>query len=143
MLKSKLLEWLTLRDTTLDEILRHDGLGDYRGEHNCYACNVEPGVFRCKDCLGGGRLRCQACLVKAHRETPLHRIEVSLFVSTIENAKTTSYYSAGLATFSTRFLSKSSISVYNLDTGDAPAHVHLLGLLDSWSSIPRVSMPCI
>ncbi|KDR65963.1 hypothetical protein GALMADRAFT_232763 [Galerina marginata CBS 339.88] len=75
---SKLLEWLTLWDTTLDEILCHDGLGDYLGCQECFACHDEPGVFKCKDCSGGGRLRCQACIVQAHKDTPLHRIEESL-----------------------------------------------------------------
>ena len=76
-LKSKLLEWLSLRNATLDEILHHDGLGDFLRHQFCVECNKEMGFFKCKDCSSGCRLRCQACIVKAHRETPLHRIEVS------------------------------------------------------------------
>lgn len=30
-IKVKLLEWLSIQDTTLDEILWHDGLGDFWG----------------------------------------------------------------------------------------------------------------
>lgn len=78
--KSKLQEWLSFRDATLDEILRHDGLGDYLGQLLCCACNIHPGFFKCKDCSGGGRLKCQACVVNAHQDTPLHRIEVSYLV---------------------------------------------------------------
>ncbi|EDR06772.1 uncharacterized protein LACBIDRAFT_299636 [Laccaria bicolor S238N-H82] len=72
---SKLLEWLSFRDATLDEILRHDGLGDFLGNQLCMGCNEETGLFKCKDCSSGCHLRCQACVVKAHSETPLHRIE--------------------------------------------------------------------
>ncbi|KDR76587.1 hypothetical protein GALMADRAFT_67342 [Galerina marginata CBS 339.88] len=72
---SKLLEWLSFRDAALDEILRHDGLGDFLDHQYCVACNNEIGIFKCKDCLSGCRLRCRACMVKAHQDTPLHRIE--------------------------------------------------------------------
>jgi len=81
ILKSKLQEWLLLRDTTLDEILRHDGLGDFLGHPLCAACNIEPGIYKCKDCSGGGRLRCKTCAIMMHQYTPLHRIEVSLLVT--------------------------------------------------------------
>ena len=77
ILKSKLLEWLSFRDAMLDEILCHNGLGDFLGHQFCIECNEEMGIFKCKDCSSGCHLRCQACIVKAHRETPLHRIEVS------------------------------------------------------------------
>lgn len=72
---------------TLDEILRHDGLGDYFGHQECYVCHNEPGVFKCKDCSGGGRLRCQLCILKAHQDTPLHRIEVCYFTNAMEMSK--------------------------------------------------------
>ena len=79
-LKSRLQEWLLFRDTTLDEVLHHDGLGDL-GQLGCSTCNIGPGLFKCKDCLGGSRLRCQNCVVKSHQDIPLHRIEVSFFSS--------------------------------------------------------------
>lgn len=78
ILQSKLLEWLSFQDATLDELLRHDGLGDFLGYEYCVTCNKEPGLFKCKDCSGGSRLHCQACTVKSHQNTPLHRIEVSM-----------------------------------------------------------------
>jgi len=141
--KSKLLEWLSLRDATLDEVLRHDGLGDYLGQPRCFACNIEPGIFKCKDCSGGGRLRCQTCVVKAHQDIPLHRIEVSHFVNIIENVKTdvASLCSDGLASFSTRIPSKILASAYNLGMGDAPARVHPLDPQYLSFSIRPASMP--
>jgi hypothetical protein len=141
--KSKLLEWLSFRDTTLDEILRHDGLGDYLGQPLCCACNIQPGLFKCKDCSGGGRLRCQTCVVKVHQDTPLHQIEVSHFVNTVENVKTNmaSYCSDGQANFLTRIPSKTSVSAYNLVMVDVPARVHPLGLPDLWFLIHQPSMP--
>ncbi|KIJ90500.1 hypothetical protein K443DRAFT_116509 [Laccaria amethystina LaAM-08-1] len=72
---TKLLEWLYLRDATLDEILRHDGLGDFLGHRHCVDCGQEDGIFKCRDCSGGCLLRCQGCVVKAHQHLPLHRIE--------------------------------------------------------------------
>ena len=80
-LKTKLLEWLSIQDATLDEILRHDGLGDFFGRQNCVSCDREIGRFKCRDCSGGCRLRCSTCIVKCHQDVPLHRIEVSFFVT--------------------------------------------------------------
>jgi hypothetical protein len=34
-------------------------------------------VWRCRDCFTDA-LFCQACLVRLHRDSPLHRVEVSL-----------------------------------------------------------------
>ena len=85
--KSKLLEWLSLRDMTLDEILHHNGLGDYLGHQECYICHNKPRVFKCKDCSGGGRLCCQLCILKAHQDMPLHHIEVSYFTNAMEMSK--------------------------------------------------------
>ena len=79
--KLKLQEWLLFRDTTLDKVLRHDGLGDHLGQLGCSTCNIGPGLFKCKDCLGGSRLHCQNCVVKPHQDIPLHWIEVSFFLS--------------------------------------------------------------
>ena len=76
--KSKLLEWLSFRDATLDEILWHDGLSDFLGVECCISCRKDVRLFKCKDCLGGCRLRCQDCIVLAHQHTPLDRIEVRL-----------------------------------------------------------------
>ncbi|KAF8333820.1 hypothetical protein F5887DRAFT_892938 [Amanita rubescens] len=72
---TKLEQWLSLRDASLDEILRHDGLGDFLGNTTCITCKEDAGTFKCRDCCGGGRLRCRACIVRMHQDIPLHRIE--------------------------------------------------------------------
>lgn len=66
----------------LDEILRHDGLGDFLGYQYCVECEEQDGIFKCRDCSGGCRLHCQACIVKMHRHAPLHRIEVRVHILT-------------------------------------------------------------
>ena len=84
--KSKLLEWLWLRDMT-DEILCHDRLGNYLGHQQCCECHDKPGVFKCRDCSGGGHLCCQACVVRVHQDLLLHCIKVSSFTTTMEMLK--------------------------------------------------------
>ncbi|KAM6497786.1 hypothetical protein JOM56_005734 [Amanita muscaria] len=73
--QTKLKEWLSFRQTCLDELLRHDGRGDYLKGHNCATCQEGEGVFKCLDCFDGGLLRCKACLVAAHHIHPLHRVK--------------------------------------------------------------------
>lgn len=43
----------------------------------CVGCDVEPGLYKCKDCFGG-LLLCRSCLLRNHSLLPLHRILVSL-----------------------------------------------------------------
>ncbi|KAF7326337.1 CxC2 domain-containing protein [Mycena kentingensis (nom. inval.)] len=60
------------REAYLAELLRFEG----RGAHQyllCRECGSEPAVFRCRDCLDGGILRCRACFVEAHKYLPFHR----------------------------------------------------------------------
>jgi hypothetical protein len=70
------------RTIYLDEILRHEGRGDYIHQEicpDCFSLNEEtPGgaEYRCKDCFLRD-LVCQACCVRRHRVNPFHRIEVS------------------------------------------------------------------
>ncbi|KAF8171335.1 hypothetical protein BJ912DRAFT_1025200 [Pholiota molesta] len=73
--QSKLHQWLAFRSDTLDELLRHDGLGGSLEDDSCAICKNVVGMVRCKDCFGGGRLRCNVCMVQTHREAPLHRVE--------------------------------------------------------------------
>ncbi|KAF8157396.1 hypothetical protein BJ912DRAFT_1026998 [Pholiota molesta] len=73
--QSKLHQWLAFRSDTLDELLRHDGLGGSLEDDSCTICKNVVGMVRCKDCFGGGRLRCNVCMVQTHREAPLHRVE--------------------------------------------------------------------
>ncbi|KAJ7233875.1 hypothetical protein B0H12DRAFT_1028257, partial [Mycena haematopus] len=58
----------------LDEIVMLDGRGDYQDDHECIICDVAPGTYRCRDCFTDD-LYCQACIVRAHADSPLHRIE--------------------------------------------------------------------
>ena len=74
--QDKLKEWLPFRNVFLDELLRHDGLGDFLGHSKCPKCKEQDGVFKCKDCPNGRMLKCQGCIVSLHQELPLHRVEV-------------------------------------------------------------------
>ncbi|KAJ7810115.1 hypothetical protein B0H13DRAFT_2248680 [Mycena leptocephala] len=60
----------------LDELLRHDGRGDYVHQHVCAGggCESVHAVFRCTDCLHSC-LYCEDCIAEVHRWTPLHHIE--------------------------------------------------------------------
>jgi len=77
MPQDKLNEWLNFRGIFLEEILRHDGLGDFIGLTNCTNCGKAPGIYKCNGCGKGGMLKCAECMVNLHQALPLHRIEVS------------------------------------------------------------------
>ena len=74
--QSKLKEWLPFRDSFLNELLRHDGHGDYLGSTICLSCGQEGGVLKCRECFSGSLLRCRACVLQAHQDHPLHHVEV-------------------------------------------------------------------
>ncbi|KAJ7315117.1 hypothetical protein DFH08DRAFT_715859 [Mycena albidolilacea] len=65
------------RDRFLDELLRLEGRGDHRHQTRCGNCDVvaAEAPYRCKDCFSDA-LFCKACLVRMHRDNPLHRVEV-------------------------------------------------------------------
>ncbi|KAI0083406.1 hypothetical protein BDY19DRAFT_998587 [Irpex rosettiformis] len=75
-------DWLPFRSRYLDELLRHDGLGDAAEDSpvKCALCRqneegvVHVGEYRCKDC-DGAHLLCRDCMVKEHRHQSLHMIE--------------------------------------------------------------------
>ncbi|KAH9956388.1 hypothetical protein BGW80DRAFT_1439367 [Lactifluus volemus] len=69
-------EWLIFRQSCLDELLRHDGLSDSLDQEYCISCKKVCGVYKCKDCFSGSLLRCRDCLVNAHRDHPLHHVEI-------------------------------------------------------------------
>ncbi|KAM6491207.1 hypothetical protein JOM56_013446 [Amanita muscaria] len=73
---TKLLEWLIFRQSCLDELLQQDGLADSLDHELCISCKKLDGMYKCKDCFSGGLLRCCDCLVNAHQDHPLHRIEL-------------------------------------------------------------------
>ncbi|KAF9538808.1 hypothetical protein CPC08DRAFT_807184, partial [Agrocybe pediades] len=70
-------EWLDVRSSFLDELLRHDGPGDNEINANslCKRCNEGIGSIRCRDCANGGQMYCTSCTLDLHRFLPLHRIE--------------------------------------------------------------------
>ena len=73
----KLNEWLSYRQTCLDELLRHDGLGSSIGQKECWTCKGSGNAcWKCLDCNDGGWLRCQECIITVHSSHALHRIEV-------------------------------------------------------------------
>ncbi|KAL0564901.1 hypothetical protein V5O48_017133 [Marasmius crinis-equi] len=66
------------RDKYLDEMIRHDGRGDYRF-NECLDCKarkvpVQSGSYRCRQCLPGD-LTCKECCIRRHRLNPLHRVQ--------------------------------------------------------------------
>ncbi|KAI0039074.1 hypothetical protein FA95DRAFT_1504685 [Auriscalpium vulgare] len=73
-------DWLPLRDTYLDEMMRLDGLGDHTDLPMCLGCSGKEGgassvgEFRCESCTGGV-LMCADCTVSAHATHPFHRIQ--------------------------------------------------------------------
>lgn len=73
-------EWLPYRDICLDEMLRHEGLGERsQNELSCEECGTEDDLLRCADshCVGAPFL-CASCMVRQHERLPLHRIQVRL-----------------------------------------------------------------
>ncbi|KAJ7103991.1 hypothetical protein B0H15DRAFT_942026 [Mycena belliarum] len=63
----------------LDELLRHEGLGDHIDAPSCAHCKTAFGressvrMFKCYDC--GEHLQCEACCLSHHALTPLHVIQ--------------------------------------------------------------------
>ena len=74
--QDQLKDWLAFRDTFLDELLRHDRLGDFLGQKECSNCGIAARVIKCKDCSSGRMLKCPDCVVELHRALPLHCVEV-------------------------------------------------------------------
>ncbi|KAF8978515.1 hypothetical protein BDQ17DRAFT_1394724 [Cyathus striatus] len=60
----KLKEWINVRHIFLDELLHHDGKGEYADQDKCFSCKNETCYYKCKDCF------------HEHAHLPLHRIEM-------------------------------------------------------------------
>jgi hypothetical protein len=75
--QTRMADWMPFCPVTLDEFLRHDGLGDSTTPEPCFVCAERAGEYRCKDCFGG-YMHCLKCVVLSHRLLPLHRLEVRL-----------------------------------------------------------------
>src|SRR5258708_13567139 len=67
-------EWVTYRDTYLQEMLRHDGREGLEVT-DCAECS-DPADFSYSDCAYCLRY-CRTCLVHHHQFIPFHRIRVS------------------------------------------------------------------
>lgn len=83
-------QWIPHRDQYLDELLRHEGLGDATASPICADCGVENGLYKCASCCGD-RITCGSCMVASHSMLPLHVILVSFalsFVSPITDIQT-------------------------------------------------------
>jgi hypothetical protein len=77
--------WRPMADLFLDELVRHDSLGDHGGPKvGCTLCpqcytrgDAGPDavrIFKCRQC--GEFLQCKDCCIAGHAKTPLHFIEV-------------------------------------------------------------------
>ncbi|KAI0064330.1 hypothetical protein BV25DRAFT_1790798, partial [Artomyces pyxidatus] len=72
-------QWIPYRDAFLDEMLRHEGMGDVAvddrtGLPSCHGCSCAGAQFRCTDCIWP-HVYCRTCLVSNHRDVPLHRVQ--------------------------------------------------------------------
>lgn len=75
-LQTKMTDWLLNdRETFLDELIWHQGLGASTEPDPCNDCKVGLGVYRCMECMGTP-MYCKGCLLTRHGSSPLHRIEV-------------------------------------------------------------------
>ncbi|KAJ7716172.1 hypothetical protein B0H14DRAFT_2412947 [Mycena olivaceomarginata] len=70
-------QWMPCCQRFPDKLLRLEGRGDHCHQSKCANCDVtaSAAVWRCRDCFTDA-LFCQACLVRLHRDSPLHRVEV-------------------------------------------------------------------
>ncbi|KAJ7434610.1 hypothetical protein B0H11DRAFT_1757333, partial [Mycena galericulata] len=59
----------------LDELVLLEGRGDYQQYDECIVCGGATPSYRCVECFTDD-LYCQACIVSAHVDSPLHKVEV-------------------------------------------------------------------
>lgn len=83
-------DWIRhVRQSYLDELVRHDGLGDADECVVCPTCKVGLGTVKCMDCSSSA-MACTVCIVKLHQRNPLHRVEVCrvcFFISSANNVQ--------------------------------------------------------
>ena len=120
----------------MDELLRHDGLGDFTGQTSCSSCRKHDGIFKCKSCSNGSMLTCLDCTVLTHQMLPLHRVEVSLS-SPDTNSSADCSFRSGMGRFSSRPASNPLVFATNSATLAHPALVLKLGRRTSLSSISQ------
>lgn len=72
------------RDKYLNELLRHEGRGDFARETRCPDClsrgAEEPSLaeYRCSNCFLPD-LTCRTCFIRRHKMNPFHNVEVGIF----------------------------------------------------------------
>jgi hypothetical protein len=141
--QDRLKEWIAFRAIFLDEVLRHDGLGDFLGRTECSRCKKAEGILKCKDCPNGGLLKCIECIVALHHTLPLHRVEVSLCFLQSSNVKQSPdcFNRDGMVDFSTRTLFKILVFIISLVIPEHVVHVLSLALRTLLSSTSRAHIP--
>jgi hypothetical protein len=137
--QDQLKEWIAFRAIFLDEVLRHDGLGDFLGRTECSWCGKAEGTIKCKDCSSGRMLKCQECIIALHQSLPLHRVEVSLrsLQITLCVSSPTVSNRDGTVDFSTRTLFKTLVFVISLVIPEHLVRVLSRAPRTSLSSTPR------
>ncbi|KAJ7789264.1 hypothetical protein B0H14DRAFT_3503214 [Mycena olivaceomarginata] len=75
--------WRPLKAIFLDEVLRHEGMGDDLDTPRCVLCAVSlhtndltRQAFKCYDC--GQYLQCGDCCLLHHQRTPLHVLQIRI-----------------------------------------------------------------
>jgi hypothetical protein len=89
--------WMKEVDSFLQEFFQLDGRGHFSHE-NCADCLLPEPRYRCIDCCSR-MLFCQSCLVKNHKRSPYHRVEVLPKLLFIYNVITFGFYSIGTIPF--------------------------------------------
>lgn len=126
--------WKThLRDAYLDELLRGDGCGEFRGDIACPDCKARRSeeenvpVVRCRDCFSPD-LTCERCCIRRHIRQPFHNVEVCAFfvffpmlIPTSDQRHPLSKQRGGLADLSKPRLSRTSAWLYTSTTQDFAA----------------------
>ncbi|KAJ7117336.1 hypothetical protein C8R43DRAFT_902104 [Mycena crocata] len=120
--------WRPVKGDFLDEILRHEGLGDDLDKPECAHCLTafdvndpeSPRLFKCEDC--GEFLQCLDCCLSHHSRTPLHVIKewTGQFWESRSLAAMGLVYQLGHGGFPCRY---PDMHVYNLTVIDAP-YIH-------------------
>ena len=97
--QTKMLTWLDVRSTVLDEMITLDGPGSHQLD-SCNLCgdNQTTSLYRCLECSYALPC-CGECVLKSHTTLPLHRLEVSLHF--LVHSSSTHNFSAGRTAFST------------------------------------------
>ncbi|KAH9916110.1 uncharacterized protein BXZ73DRAFT_53996, partial [Epithele typhae] len=93
----KIQEWLSLRQTFVDELLRFEGSEhlDHAKTASCRTCKGDTATLRCTQC-DSRHLYCDSCMLSRHGDLLLHVLEVSLLCSSHTKFKKTDLRSLGV-----------------------------------------------